>query len=91
MDREELKELENLDIKEERFVKVRNYFLFLCYTGLRFGDFAKLDKTYYDKENNELVLTTNKTNINCRIYLFDKAKELEKSTIFHLKAIQIKH
>ena len=85
LDREELKELENLDIKEERFVKVRNYFLFLCYTGLRFGDFAKLDKTYYDKENNELVLTTNKTNINCRIYLFDKAKRIGEKYNFSFK------
>lgn len=48
-------------------------------------DIDELDKTYYDKENNELVLTTNKTNINCRIYLFDKAKRIGEKYNFSFK------
>lgn len=72
----ELKLLEELDISSACDIKIRDYFLFLCYTGLRYGDFVKLNKTFVNKESNELHLTTQKTGVNCRIFLFDKAKEI---------------
>ena len=59
---------------EER--KVRDYFLFLCYTGLRFGDFYKLNKTYYNEEENIIKLKSNKTFSDCQIPLHQVAKEI---------------
>ena len=76
LDREELRQLEEADIKEPDYIKCRDYTLFLAFTGLRFGDFVKIDRSFYSQETNELVLTTQKTNTNCRIFLFDKAKEI---------------
>lgn len=74
LDREELRLLEELEITNIRLQRIRDYFLFLCFTGLRYSDFSKIDATYHDKEANELILTTNKTSTNCRVFLFDKAK-----------------
>ena len=76
LSREELHQLESIDVREPELDRARDCFLFMCYTGLRFGDFAKLNKTYVHTDTNELVLNTNKTGKSCRIYLFDKAKEI---------------
>lgn len=85
LDTNELKQLLQADIIEERFVKIRDYFIFLSFTGLRFGDFVKIDETFYDKEENELVLTTEKTSCNCRIFLFDIAKQIGEKYNFSFK------
>lgn len=85
--REELHQLEVLDIQDPELDRTRDYFLFLCYTGLRFGDFAKLNRTYVDTETNELVLLTNKTQKPCRIYLFDKAKEIGEKYNYHFAPV----
>jgi len=66
---DELRQLRTLEIDDPILIRTRDYFLFLCYTGLRFGDFAKLDRTYYDEETNEIVLMTQKTSRDCRIHL----------------------
>lgn len=66
---DELHQLESLEIKNPILDRTRDYFLFLCYTGLRYGDFIKLDRTYFEPATGELVLTTNKTSRGCRIYL----------------------
>ena len=79
LDREELRQLENLEItdtKNSHYDYYRDCLVFLCYTGLRFGDFKKLNKTYYREEDNYLVLNTEKTREKCEIFLFDKAKEI---------------
>lgn len=76
LNREELSQLEHLAIDDDRLAKVRDYFVFLCYTGLRYSDFCRLDKTFYDAESNELVIKATKTSAECKIYLFDKAKEI---------------
>ena len=85
--RQELHLLEIIDVQEPELAKARDYFLFLCYTGLRFGDFAKLDQTYVDSDTNELVLLTNKTGKPCRIYLFDKAKEIGEKYNYHFAPV----
>lgn len=46
LDMRELRLLEELEISSERFIRIRDYFLFLCYTGLRFGDFIKLNQSF---------------------------------------------
>lgn len=76
LDREELRILENIHLSDQREEKVRDYFIFLCYTGLRFSDFIRLDKTYYNKDTNEIIIKASKTSAECRIFLFDKALEI---------------
>ena len=82
LDRSELAQLESLKLTDPREIKVREYFLFLCYTGLRFSDFIRLDKTYYEKESNEIVIKATKTSAECRIFLFDKVKDIAKKHKF---------
>lgn len=82
LDRHELSQLENLKLSDPREAKVRDYFLFLCYTGLRFSDFIRLDRTFYEKETNEIVLKATKTSAECRIFLFDKVKTIAKKYKF---------
>lgn len=91
LDRDELRQLEDLIIKDEhkslRYEYYRDCLVFLCYTGLRFGDFYKLDRSYYHKEGNLIVLETEKTRKHCEIYLFDKAKEIAEKHNFDFKPI----
>lgn len=87
LSREELHQLEVIDVQEQELAKARDYFLFLCYTGLRFGDFAKLDSTYVHPDTNELVLLTNKTGKSCRIYLFDQAKKIGEKYNYHFAPV----
>ena len=88
LDREELRQLENLEITDARnthYDYYRDCLLFLCYTGLRFGDFRKLNKTYYHEDSNLIILDTEKTRKRCEIYLFDKAKEIAERYNFDFK------
>ena len=85
LNRDELRILENLEIEEERLLLARDYFVFLCYTGLRYSDFSKLDDTYYDKETNQIIIKATKTHSKCEIFLFDKAKEIAEKYDFSFK------
>lgn len=87
LSREELHQLEGIEVIEPELDRARDCFLFMCYTGLRFGDFAKLDKSYVHEDTNELVLNTNKTGKSCRIYLFDKAKEIGEKYNYNFKPV----
>lgn len=82
LDRTDLKLLSELTLKNERQEKVRDYFLFLCYTGLRFSDFIRLDRTFYQEDTNEIVIAAAKTSAECRIFLFDKAKVIAEKYNF---------
>lgn len=82
LDRNELVELENLALTDTREIKVRDYLLMLCYTGLRFSDFVRLDHTFYEPESNEIVLKATKTSAECRIFLFDKVKDIARKYNF---------
>ena len=82
LDRNDLKTLSEIKVKDSRQEKVRDYFMFLCYTGLRFSDFIRLDRTFYQEETNEIVIKATKTSAECRIYLFDKAKEIAEKYNF---------
>lgn len=82
LDRNELMELENLALTDTREIKVRDYLLMLCYTGLRFSDFVRLDHTFYEPESNEIVLKATKTSAECRIFLFDKVKDIARKYNF---------
>ena len=82
LDRTDLKVLSELSIQNNRQEKVRDYFLFLCYTGLRFSDFIRLDRTFYQEDTNEIVIKATKTSAECRIFLFDKAKQIAEKYNF---------
>lgn len=74
LDTSEIKQLMDLKIDEPSLEYARDSLVFLCLTGLRYGDFAKLDRTYI--KDDQIVLNTNKTKKGCRIYLFDIAKKI---------------
>lgn len=63
-----------LDIQEPELEWARDCLVFLCLTGLRYGDFAKLDKSYV--RGNVIEMDSNKTKNECRIPLFSYAKEI---------------
>lgn len=60
-----LKELEliyNLDLtKEPRLEKVRDLFIFGCYTGLRFSDFTRVKPEYINLDDKLINIPTQKT------------------------------
>lgn len=59
---EELKALYNLNLsKEKRLEKVRDLFLFGCFTGLRFSDFSKIKPENIDFSAGVIDLKTQKT------------------------------
>jgi len=70
---EELKMLEDIDLSRKPYLeRVRDVFLFACYTGLRYSDFSKL-KTINIK-NGVIRMTATKTKTNQIIPLSSKAK-----------------
>lgn len=81
----EIKQLIDVDIKEPHYQKIREYFLFLCHTGLRYSDFEKIDKTYYDEKENVLRLQSRKTFGECSIILMDIAKRIGEKYNFTFK------
>ena len=85
LDIEELSQLIHAPIKEPNFIKVRDYFLFLCHTGLRFGDFIRLDKTYYKQKDNKIELQAQKNFGECKIYLVDIAKRIAEQYNFEFR------
>lgn len=76
LDKEEIQALRDLKLTNPQEAKVRDYLLFLCFTGLRFSDFNKLDKTYYNKTENHIKLKSNKTFSDCQIPLHPLALEI---------------
>lgn len=76
LDNEEVQALVDLQLNKDHEKVIRDYFLFLCHTGLRFADFYKLDSTYYDAKENLLKLRSNKTFAECQIYLNSTAKNI---------------
>lgn len=60
LDWKDIELLENLIIEDEKMSKVRDAFLFCCYTGLRFGDFRSL-RSEFIKKGSILEVDQNKT------------------------------
>lgn len=76
LEKDEIAILRNLDLSDYQEQIVRDYFLFLCYTGLRFADFYKLNRTYFNPKENYIKLKSNKTFADCQIPLHAAAKEI---------------
>lgn len=79
--KEELKMLSALEIKSETDSIVRDYFVFLCLTGLRFSDFIGLSKQNFQtsKGGATLRIKTQKTNKVAEIELSAKAYSIAKT------------
>ena len=79
LEKDEVKELYNRDLKNPAYNKIRDYFIFLCLTGLRPSDFMSLNNNYFSKNKaGQCILTlyTQKTNIKIEIKLTKQAKEI---------------
>ncbi len=76
LEKDEIAILRNLELSDYQEQIVRDYFLFLCFTGLRFADFYKLNRTYYNEQENYIKLKSNKTFADCQIPLHAAAKDI---------------
>lgn len=79
LNKEEIKELYNRELKDNSKNMIRDYFVFLCLTGLRFGDFVSISKANFVMGKDGLVtlsLYTQKTNIRVEVKLTKQAKEI---------------
>lgn len=77
--KDELKDLYSRELKDKSRNKIRDYFVFLCLTGIRFGDFVSLNKENFVMGRGGLVtlsLYTQKTNIRIEVKLTKQAKEI---------------
>lgn len=76
---EEVRKIRNKKITIERLAKVRDMFIFECYTGLAFTDMANLtsENIVMDAEGNEWIIKSRqKTKIQSTIPLLPIAKEI---------------
>lgn len=79
LNKEEIKELYNRELKDNSKNMIRDNFVFLCLTGLRFGDFVSISKANFVMGKDGLVtlsLYTQKTNIRVEVKLTKQAKEI---------------
>ena len=77
----ELSNLENYRLPVERLDRVRDLFVFSCYTGLAYADIMKLtsDQLSIGMDGNTWIVTQRqKTKTSVRVPLLQKAKELLK-------------
>lgn len=77
--KDEIRELYSRELKNPSYTCVRDYFVFLCLTGIRYGDFISINKDNFVMGKDEVVtlsLFTQKTNIRVEIILTKQAKEI---------------
>ncbi|MCU7551800.1 site-specific integrase [Chitinophagaceae bacterium LB-8] len=77
---EELQHLELLPLPSERLIKVKDIFVFACYTGLAYADVSKLSKEHIQwiNKRNWIILDRTKTKNQSTIPLLPKAEEILK-------------
>lgn len=79
LQKDEVRELYNRNLKNSAYNRVRDYFVFLCLTGLRPSDFLSLNSNYFTtNKNGQCILTlyTQKVTIKIEIKLTKQAKEI---------------
>jgi integrase len=72
---EELGQLKMLDLPQNR-AQVRDSFLASCYTGLRYGDTARLSTKHINYQTNQITITTQKTNTQVIIPIHPIVREI---------------
>ena len=86
LDKDEIKALYNRQLKENSNSVIRDYFVFLCLTGLRFSDFVSIKRDNFVMGKDGLVtlsLYTQKTNIRIEVQLTMQAKEIAERYDYH--------
>ena len=76
---DEVKELYYRELKNPKHCKVRDYFVFLCLTGLRFLDLTLLTETNFLRQKNgtyKLSYISHKTKVDVEFELTSKAQEI---------------
>lgn len=79
LNNDELSKIENRDFKNDRLNRIKDVFIFCCYTGLSFADVKKLNNTeILIGVDNELWIFTDrqKTSVQSKIPLLPKAIEI---------------
>lgn len=79
LDNEELSILEQYEFEQEKFIKVRDCFVFCCYTGLAYREMSNLSKEHIIKGadgKDWIKITRQKTNKPLMIPLLLKAKTI---------------
>lgn len=71
---DELNKIENVELKSERLAKIRDVFVFMCYTGLRYSDVVQLKKHHI--KANFIRLTAQKTKDLNGVPLSKKARQI---------------
>jgi len=75
----EIRVIENKDIKIKRIDTVRDIFIFACYTGLSYSDIKQLSMSHLvqgDDGEVWIIIDRTKTSTRCRIPLLPKAKAI---------------
>ncbi len=82
---EEVKELYYRQLKNQNHNKVRDYFVFLCQTGLRYSDFLLLSQKNFLRQGDGSYLlsyVSHKTRVEVSFELTSKAQEIAKKYNF---------
>ena len=85
---EEVKELYYRELKNKTHNKVRDYFVFLCQTGLRYSDLLRLSSKNFLKQIDGSYLisyVSHKTRVEVSFELTSKAKEIAQKYDFSFK------
>lgn len=86
---EEMKRIETMDMPTESIDKVRDLFVFQCYTGLAYSDLASFDRKKIYKKGDVFILSGEraKTGIPYTVVLLPKAMEILDKYDWKLPAI----
>lgn len=84
---EEIKALKDLELNDKTYSEVRDFFLFGCFTGLRYSDISKITKSLV--QGDFLVFTSQKTKLPQRTYLSRYAIEILEKYDYSMPSIAI--
>lgn len=79
INKEEIEMLYNKELSNSNYNRIRDYYVFLCLTGIRFGDLISIDKNNFAYGRDGKVtfsLYSQKTNIKVEFKLTKQAKEI---------------
>lgn len=84
LNKEELIEFASMEFETEAENRIKEFFVFLCLTGLRFSDFVRINKLNFrpNKECCSLLLFTQKTQKRAEIPLTPRAYEIARKYKF---------
>lgn len=82
--KDELTTLASMNLNSESECRIRDYFVFLCLTGLRYSDFCLIDKSNFIPHQDDYILRlyTQKTIKRAEIPLTNKAIEIARKYEF---------